>query len=663
MIKQSPSIMLSSEQQVKRIEELEQALKEANKLKKRNEHYQQLFANMTHEVHVWQLVYDESGKIKTWRLLDANKLALNTWNKKLDDIIGLTADEIFGSKATETFLPIVEKIFLEQSKYEWESYFEGTQQYLQMTSIPCGDYFISTGLDITPIKKTQLVLQDTLLKLKEAISAGNIGLWDWDLTSNIVFYSPEWKRQLGYEDREIQNDYNEWHNRLHPDDIESTLQKINKTLEGHIDGHETEFRMLHKDGTYRWILSHASSLRNENGKPTRMLGSHIDITERKRMEETVLQQQKMQALGTLAGGIAHDFNNLLTPMLGYSQLIKLFLAGNEQQIKYVNLIEDSAKRAKDLVEKILIMSRKSIDNLEVVKLDKLVEEVVSLLAVSANKEVRVKHHFSLALPTIAADPSQIYQVVLNLCTNAIQAMPDGGELNITLSSIFKRLNNEHEGEPNHYVCLSVKDNGNGFDSKVKERIFEPFFTTKLQGEERGSGLGLSIVASVIKQHNAYIEVDSQPGKGTEFRVYFPVVLGRSQQSEIEAELVLNSGTSTILFIDDEQALCELGVSLLETLGYRVFAFHSGKQAIDYFKAHHNSIDLIITDYAMPEMNGPLVIEKLKQIDQNVPIIMVTGFTNMVNEEHRLKWACDAIMSKPYNIVGLSQMIAKHVKGL
>jgi PAS domain-containing protein len=125
------------------------------------------------------------------------KLALDAWNKKLDDIIGLTADEIFGSKATETFLPIVQKIFLEQINYEWESYFEGTQQYLQMTSIPCGDYFISTGLDITPIKKTQHVLQDTLLKLKEAISAGNIGLWDWDLASNIVFYSPEWKRQLG----------------------------------------------------------------------------------------------------------------------------------------------------------------------------------------------------------------------------------------------------------------------------------------------------------------------------------------------------------------------------------------------------------------------------------------------------------------------------------
>jgi CheY-like chemotaxis protein len=141
------------------------------------------------------------------------------------------------------------------------------------------------------------------------------------------------------------------------------------------------------------------------------------------------------------------------------------------------------------------------------------------------------------------------------------------------------------------------------------------------------------------------------------------VLGRSKKSEIEAELVLNSGTSTILFIDDEQALCELGATLLETLGYRVFTFHSCKEAIDYFKAHHNSINLIITDYAIPEMNGPLVIEKLKQMDQNVPIIMVTGFTNMVNEEHRLKWACGAIMSKPYNIVGLSQMIAKHVNGL
>ena len=647
--------LISSLQQ--RILQLESALIQTQPSISSHPYYQQLFNNMLHEVHVWDLVFDNKQNIITWRLKDANKLALKAWNKNLEDIIGKTTDDIFQSNATEKFMPIVQKKFAENQPYTWEAYFERTDQYLQMTSIPCDGYFISTGIDISPQKRIEVDLRETVLKLTEAISSGNVGLWDWDIVNDKVFFSAEWKRQLGYADSEIANDFIEWQQRVHPDDVEKTMDYINATLNSDASIYETEFRMRHKDGSYRWILAHATITRDNQNKPLQMVGSHLDITERKRLEDTVLQQQKMQALGTLAGGIAHDFNNLLTPMMGFTQLAKMSISDELVLTGYLNKIEDSAKRAKKLVQKILLMSRKSIQNIETVYLDKMITEVVDLLKVSLSKNITISTRFCNNPLPIAADPSQIYQVILNLCTNAIQAMQKGGELLIQLSLLTKH----HDSSDKPWVCLSIKDTGTGMNEATQKRIFEPFFTTKTQGEERGTGLGLSIVSAVIKQHQGEIMVESEVDVGTEFTLYFPAMTEQAVAQKTELSVIKKTSNKTVLLIDNEPSLCEISETVLKQLGYQVFTFLDGHLAIDYFIKHRQEIDIIVTDYSMPAITGPEVIAKIREFDTQIPIILLTGFSNLATEENRVLWGCNSILSKPYNIEKFSQIIDQSIK--
>ncbi|HEY5653296.1 MAG TPA: PAS domain-containing protein, partial [Pontiella sp.] len=246
--------------------------------------YRDLFENMLHEVHIWKLVHDEHGAIKTWKLVDANPAALKAWGKTLPAVIGKTTEEIFtGTDPVELFMPIVKKIFSEGKPYTWETYFPATGQTLYMVSIPCEDFFISTGVDVSKIKKSEKDMEETVLKLTEAIKAGNVGLWDWNLITNSVDYSKEWKKQIGYDESEISDDFEEWKKRIHPDDSERTLRHIDSCIGQALENHEIEFRLQHKDGSYRTILAHSSVIQDGDGKPVRMLGSHIDITDRKQL--------------------------------------------------------------------------------------------------------------------------------------------------------------------------------------------------------------------------------------------------------------------------------------------------------------------------------------------------------------------------------------------
>lgn len=649
----------SKEDLIQRINKLETALQDANAELKATRRYRQLFDEMEIEVHIWELLYNDDKSIKTWRLLDANKAALRVWGRKLVDVLGKQTDDIFDTNATEQFLAIVTKIFEQKKPYSWQHYFERTEQYLGMTSIPCEGYFISVGVDVTAIKKNENMHRETILKLKEAIASGNVGLWDWDLKTNETFFSPEWKAQLGYSEDEICNEFEEWRSRLHPDDLQQTLKAIKTTLDTKRDNHETEFRMRHKDGSYRWIISHASLIKDEQKVPIRMVGSHIDISKQKKMEEAVLQHHKMQALGTLAGGIAHDFNNLLTPMLGYAHLVKLALEDKPEELEYAEQMETAALRAKDLVQHILLISRvptNSIAQIEPVYLHKVLAEVTSLLKTTAHKNIRVAQNIDEELPAIGANTSQIHRVILNICNNAMQSMPAGGMLTINLYMTTTNMLADEGDQLTDCVCLSVIDTGIGMNEEMQKRIFEPFYTTKNKGEERGTGLGLAIVSNVMKQHGGRIEVTSQPGKGSSFTLYFPIIpIGFQHNIEAEAPEKCDN-IDSILFIDDEAALCKLGAIVLRELGYQVSPFQNAEQALEHLLAQPDRYQLVITDYAMPEMSGVALIGKLKQHEVKVPVIVITGFTDMVNAEQQREWGCDGILSKPYRIEELKQAI-------
>jgi PAS domain S-box-containing protein len=313
--------------------------------------YGSLFEHAPVEVHIWSLVRNDQGAIVTWRLVDANPAALAAWGRRLEEVVGKTTDEIFpGADAVRTFLPVVEEIMATGRPKQWEVAFAGTAQVLRMVSIPVGDSFVSTGFDVTPEHMRRRELEDALQKVTQATQAGGVGLWDWDLRTNEVHFSDEWKRQLGHEPHEVTDSFDEWRSRVHPEDLEPALAAVRTTLEDPRRPYRVILRMKHKDGAYRWILGQASVVLDETGRTHRMLGSQIDITEQRRMEARVREAQKLESLGTLAAGIAHDFNNLLMAITGNLSLLRDTPHAGPEALLLHQALEEAAGRATSLTK-------------------------------------------------------------------------------------------------------------------------------------------------------------------------------------------------------------------------------------------------------------------------------------------------------------------------
>ncbi|MGK5091576.1 ATP-binding protein [Deltaproteobacteria bacterium TL4] len=379
--------------------------------------------------------------------------------------------------------------------------------------------------------------------------------------------------------------------------------------------------------------------------------------ERDRMEVQIRQSQKMEAIGTLASGIAHDFNNLLTPILGYAQLVQTKLDPDSKEVQYLMHVSESATRAKDLVKKILLISDPSLKHTEAVQLEKLVDEVLTVLQASVSPNISIHREIDPELSPIYADPSLIHQAVLNLCTNAIEAMGQEGELRIKLKELqHHRIHPNQEDSTEAFLCLSIQDNGCGMTDQTLERIYEPFFSTKERGGERGTGLGLSIVDSIVKQHGGHIEIESVPEMGTTFRVYFPAVIPAEELfSSTEPEFF---GKGHILLVDDESLVNMMGTNVLENSGYQVTSFTNSLKAWETFNANPAAFQLLITDYSMPQLTGPQLMERIKFLRPDIPMILVTGYSNLVTQENLQEWRCDDIIAKPYKINTLRQSVKK-----
>lgn len=652
-------------------EELQQQVEDLNQqvvnyksrlesLENKQDLHKQLFEHLLYEVHVWELVRDDTGEIKTWKLVDANPAALKVWNKKLSEVVGKITDEVFpGSRATETFLPVVKKIFRDNKPHHWEQYFEGTQQTLLMVSIPFGNMFISTGMDVTELRTAHSDRKEAMLQLNEAISAARVGLWDWDLKTDKVQFSREWKAQIGYSENEISNNFDEWQKRVHPDDLNQALKIVNDYLAKPSGSYESEFRLQHKDGSYRWILAHASLIKNEDGEMLRLVGSHIDITERKQLEMSFTQNQKMEALGTLAGGVAHDFNNLLGPILGYSELALMSLDEESSEYGYITSIETAAMRAKALVGKILQITRKSTSTYEKTCVKQLIEDVLLVLNSSTSENVEVIKQIADDIPEIYADSSEIYQLLLNLCTNALQSMSNQGVLTLScdITDVLPSKARLTIKEPaSRYIVISVEDTGQGIEPELLDQIFDPFFTTKNKSGERGTGLGLSIAARVVSTHQGFLDITSHVGKGSCFQVYLP-----AGQSEIipvadERKLKTRGNGEWILYVDDEASARALAVDVLSHLGYQVVTSSSGAEALVVLEQADCAIQVVLSDYAMPSMNGEELYNRVRTLRSELPFVLVTGFADDKIESSGYK-KYDGLVRKPFSIERIAEVVS------
>ncbi|HOP40764.1 MAG TPA: ATP-binding protein, partial [Geobacteraceae bacterium] len=369
-----------------------------------------------------------------------------------------------------------------------------------------------------------------------------------------------------------------------------------------------------------------------------LIGISRDITlqkrhdeEKKTLESQLHQAQKMEAIGQLAGGIAHDFNNILTAIIGYSEIISMKLEKTSPLGKHLEQVLVAAERAAELTNGLLAFSRKQVLHTKPLDLCQVVEGVEKMLRRLIPEDIDFKTVISEEVLTVMADKGQIEQVLMNLVTNAKDAMPKGGMLSITVASITINESFMHAhgfGKPGSYAVITVSDTGHGMDKKTLEKIFEPFFTTKETG--KGTGLGMAIIYGIVKQHNGYITVESEKGKGTKFSIYLPLVIedGREERMASEAE-ALPRGTETILLVEDDETVRELHRMMLEEAGYRVITAVDGQDALDKFDTRQLEVDLLVTDVIMPRMDGKRLFEEIRAVRSDIRALFISGYTKDV----------------------------------
>ncbi len=360
-------------------------------------------------------------------------------------------------------------------------------------------------------------------RYERAIEAGKVGVWDWNLETDEYYVALNLKALLGYEDHEIRNHLDDWGKHVHPDDIEQVMAAIEAHVRGETPQYELEHRMLHKDGSVRWVLARGIVIRDEKGKPVRVAGTDTDITERKLMEAQLLGAQRMEAVGRLAAGIAHDFNNLLTSINGFAELIQFQLPPDDPTYDMAGKILRSGQRAAYLVSQLLGFARKQMIAPRVLNPNDIVTKMDQTLRQTIGDDIKLAVILAPDLWPVTLDPKQLKQVISDLTANARRGMPDGGRLTIETANVAleeEQVAEHLEVTEGDYVLLAVSDTGGGMSQETKERIFEPFFVTSRDVAD-GIGLRMAAVYGIVKQNLGYIWVESEAGQGTTFKVYLP----------------------------------------------------------------------------------------------------------------------------------------------
>ena len=428
-------------------------------------------------------------------------------------------------------------------------------------------------------------------------------------------------------------------------------------------GRQGDFDALYTSqwGKESHLRYHLTPIRDAAEKITGVQALAEDITEKKRLEEQLLQAQKMEAVGTLAGGIAHDFNNILAAILGYIELANLDASQNSKIHYNLQQSMKAAHRARDLVQQILSFSRRNNQERRPLDIGPIVKEGLKFLRASLPATIVMRENIEGDLGILEADPTQIHQVLMNLCTNAAQAMIEQTGL-LEISLIKMDLDEETSGlypglKPGPYLRLRVSDTGQGMTQQVLKRIFDPYFTTKETG--KGTGLGLAVVHGIVKSYKGFITVSSEVKKGTTFDVFLPRIDTPKVSSKTEqVEPPLRGNHERILFVDDETALAEIGQSMLEHLGYEVVVRPGSSDALEAFRAQPESFDLVITDMTMPNMTGDKLAKELLRIRPDIPIILCTGFSEYISEEKAKGLGIREFVMKPLIMENLARVVER-----
>ena len=420
-----------------------------------------------------------------------------------------------------------------------------------------------------------------------------------------------------------------------------------------------ELQQLSRDGRKLTAECNWTLIRDAAGQPKSILAINTDITEKKKLEAQFLRAQRLESIGTLAGGIAHDLNNVLSPMLMAVQMLQLKVA-DEQGQRMLDLLRTNAERGGEMVRQVLSFARGIGGERAAMQLRHLVREIVKILKETFPKSIEISFRLGEDLAMVNGDTTQLHQVLMNLCINARDAMPDGGRLTIEAEN---RVVDETcaqmilDARPGRFVMITVTDTGTGIPTEHLDRIFDPFFTTKEVG--KGTGLGLSTVLGITKGHGGFVNVYSEPGKGTQFRIYLPALEIPQVTLSDAGHPALPAGRGeTILVVDDELAIREITRSTLEAFNYRALTANDGAEAIALYAQHRDEIRVVLTDMMMPLMDGPALIRALRKLDPEVRIIASSGLTENGRAAELTQSGVSTFLAKPYSADKLLKALAE-----
>jgi PAS domain S-box-containing protein len=511
--------------------------------------------------------------------------------------------------------------------------------------------FVGALTDVTDRKQAEEAVQQSEKRFRAMIDYSSDGIVLDAPEKGVIYVSPSTERVLGYTPEELARLSH--HDYVHPDHIQRRKAAWAEVIQAPGKAVTHEVLVRHKDGSWRWIERTLSNLLHEPSVQA-VVVNFRDITMRKnaeaekeRLEIELRQSQKMEAMGTLAGGIAHDFNNILGAILGYGELAQNGTSQGSDMRRYLDNVMQAGGRAKSLVERILAFSRIGMAERRSINVQAVIEEALELLATSLAPGVRLDKRLEAGDAAIVGDATELHQIAMNLCTNALHAMENGGVLEVVLDRaelVQDCLLSHGSLTPGVYVRLCVRDTGRGIPSQVLDRMFDPFFTTKVAGE--GTGLGLSLVQGIVADSRGAIDVRTAVGHGTTFTIWLPLA-GEATIPTVEVATALPRGHGqTVMIVDDEKVLVALAEEMLAALGYEPVGFTSSVAALDAFREAPRSIDIVLTDETMPELVGTDFARELSLLRPDIPIVLMTGYSGAPLHERARALGVREVLRKP-----------------
>jgi PAS domain S-box-containing protein len=510
---------------------------------------------------------------------------------------------------------------------------------------------------LSTLETRETALRESRNQLLEALTVARMSSWSWEVDDDVLSWGGNEARLFGETGKPVDRSLQAFLDVVHPSDRENVEHGLRRSASSEARC-DLDFRVLDSDGRTRWLTMRGQAAEGSI-RGTRVLGLAMDVTDRRQLEEQLLQSQKLEAIGRLAGGVAHDFNNLLTGILGYANFALKSMPLNHPARNDIVEIERAGVRAAALTGQLLAYARRQMVAPKLVRLDELTRNLENLLRRLLGEDVELSAHYADDLWATRIDPGQFEQVIVNLAVNGRDAMPSGGRLtvetrNCTLDEFY--AHQHPEVVPGEYVMLAVGDSGVGMDAATQARIFEPFFTTKQQG--KGTGLGLAVCYGIVKQAGGHIWVYSEPEQGTTFKVFLPRSLEEEQLGEEEAkpEESSSAGSETVLVVEDEPLVRSLTVRALVDQGYRVLQAGDGPGAISVLRGFGGEVHLLITDVVMPGMNGRELADRLTTDRPGLRVLYISGYTDHAVVRHGVLDDGIAFLSKPFDLKELTRTV-------